>query len=71
VTPRSHDPNRSLAESALIQTMDVYISRGTLNEHQLAQFCKDLIQLTGDQPEVRKYIDSKALQALEEQAPWG
>lgn len=51
--------------------MTMYITQGHRNEKQLAQMCKDLIEMTGDQPAVKQYIDQKAVAALDEASPWG
>ena len=65
-----HD--RSMAETALVEALKVIIERGPPAERQLANLCKDLIGLTGHQPEVRKYIDMQAVRVLEEaEHPWG
>lgn len=66
VTP--NDDNRSMVEQCLIDALDDYIASGNETVRQLAQLAKDLIQLTGDQPIVRDYINMKAALALDEES---
>jgi len=61
---------RSMAEKALIQSLDHIIVNGHTNERQLAKLCRDLIRLTGNDRKVRQYIDMQAVQVLNEEHPW-
>jgi len=69
VTPPSQ--NRSMVESALTESLDIYINESRhINERQLAQLAKDLIDIAGDDPRVVSYINLKAAQAIGEEGPW-
>ena len=62
-----------MVEGPLIEALDEYLTdpRAHINERQLAQLAKDLIQLAGDQPIVIEYLNRKASETLEEDSPWG
>jgi len=56
----------------LIQSLNHIIRNGATGERQLAQLCKDLIGLAGNNPKVKEYIDMQAVQVLDESGhPWG
>ena len=67
--PHAHD--LSMAQPFLVQSLEYVIDNGTTNERQLAQLCKDLIVLTGNDRKVKEYIDMQAVQVLDEEHPWG
>jgi hypothetical protein len=59
--------NRSMAEPMLVAALNTIIDVGTEGERQLALMLKDLIQLTGDQEKVMKYISQEAARVLDEE----
>lgn len=69
--PSAHN-QRSLAEPMLLSALTSII-RSTINrnERQLAQMCRDLIEMTGDRPNVKRYIDMKAVQVMDGESGWG
>ena len=67
--PAAHD--RSMAEPMLVKSLNQIIDCGRPAESQLAQLCKDLIVLTGNERRVKEYIDMQAVQVLDEEHPWG
>jgi hypothetical protein len=58
-----------MAEPMLVGALEMVILAGTDNERQLAQMCKDLIQLAGNQETVRNYINQEAIRVLDEEPP--
>ena len=55
----------------LVKSLEQIIFCGRPAERQLAQLCKDLLLIAGDQPKVKEYIDMQAVQVLDEEHPWG
>jgi len=55
-----------MAEPMLIQSLSHIIANGTESERQLAQLCRRLIILTGNNPKVKEYLDMEAVRVLEE-----
>jgi len=62
---------RSMAEPMLVMALRKYIAKGHTNERQLAQLCVSLLELAGDQPNVKAFIDSEAVRVLDEGEPNG
>lgn len=60
-----------MAEPMLVQSLNQIIDSGHPAIRQVAQLCKDLIVLTGDDPKVKRYIDMQAVKTLDEEHPWG
>jgi hypothetical protein len=56
-----------MAEPMLVAALNTIIDVGTEGERQLALMLKDLIQLTGDQEKVMKYISQEAARVLDEE----